>query len=241
MAKKILRDKHRLEVPLGYLLIVEGTTDVAYLERAAARVRDECDVDLLALDDPDGRFSAITICTPLNPLADGNRGGTPQMIRLADDLHQHVMFFETVRPVCFVLDHDTEGRAAAKTIRERHKYTSDFARPITLDPKDHKNACHFCGKGERAIVVEDLLSLDIQKTFFQSGLRYCDVSYEAGKIVRFDWREPSKSELCEFVVTEASAEDFREVARILVRVREMWRLDVPPSVTRFIDPHHAPE
>jgi hypothetical protein len=235
MAKYVLLKNHKLNVPLGYLVIVEGTTDVAYLQCSAARLNDECGVDLLRLNDPEGNFQSITICTPLNPLAQGNRGGTPQIIRLADDLKQHVMLFQTVCPVCFVLDHDTEGRGAAKMIRDTHKYTSDIARPITLDPKCHRKACQYYGKGERPIVVEDLLSLKIQTLFFESGAHCCDVSYEEGKIARFEWREPSKSALCEFVCSEARADDVLELARVLMRVRELWRLEVPTSVRNFID------
>jgi len=62
----LLRRKHRLEVPTSYLVIVEGTTDVHYLNKAAGLAKVMYGVDLLDLGPcaPDGG-SSMTVCTPI--------------------------------------------------------------------------------------------------------------------------------------------------------------------------------
>lgn len=231
MVRNVLISDHCLDVALRFLIVVEGTTDVAYLECAATRFLQHSGVDLLGLDGGVGR---ITVCTPINPGdPERKRGGLPRVEKLADDLRQYALRFEIVGPVCFVLDHDETGKEKEQKIRKLG-YTSDRAKVMTLDPTSHTGACRFSGKGDDPVVIEDLLSLSIQRRFFEFGKPSCEVVYEEGELTRIGWRKGSKEGLCEFVCTEAAWSDLVEVARILIRVRKMWRLDVPASLDALI-------
>lgn len=157
---------------------------------------------------------------------------------MADDLRQYVLRFDIVGPVCFVLDFDPTGREKERILRQ-HGYTVDRAKVIMIDPGHHPGACRFAGKGDDPIVVEDLLSLRIQRRFFEADQSSCEVVYEDGEITRIGWRKESKDGLCAFVCEKASWEDVIELARVLVRVRELWRLDVPRPVVELLSASSA--
>lgn len=230
----LLRRNHRLEVPMCYLVIVEGTTDVHYLKKAAELAKAVCGVDLLALgpSTPDG-VSNITVCTPINPdHPDGLRGGLPQIERLATDLRSFIVEYELPSPVCFMLDHDRDGVDVAKRLRGQG-FNMDRACPETLDPQRHPFVCR-SGRGKPEAVIEDLLSVRIQKEFLGAAPAWCDVSYRNGEVVRCVWQKESKADLCGYVCANAKLPDLLEVVRVLVRVRRLWRLDVPAEVERLL-------
>ncbi len=230
----LLKRNHRLEVPTSYLVLVEGTTDGHYLRKAAGLVLAACGEDLLKLDPvpPDGT-PQITICTPISPEDEsGLRGGLPQIERLGIDLRTHILEYELPSPICFLLDHDEAGINAAKRLREQG-FNIDRARPETLDPSCHPFACR-TGRGEPEAVIEDLLSVRIQRNFLESAPAWCDVSYRDGKIVRCVWQKESKANLCGFVCDRADVTDVIELVRALVRIRQLWRLDVPAAVQQLL-------
>ncbi|MEN6578531.1 MAG: hypothetical protein ABFD90_19455 [Phycisphaerales bacterium] len=231
----LLKRNHRLEVPTSYLVIVEGTTDVHYLKKAAELAKAVSGVDLLDLGPsaPDG-VSNITVCTPINPEDPaGLRGGLPQIERLATDLRSFIIEYELPSPICFMLDHDRDGVDVARRLRDRG-FNMDRARSETLEPQQHPLACP-SGRGETEVVIEDLLSMRIQKEFFGATPAWCDVSYRNGEVVRCVWQKESKADLCAYVCEHAELLDLIEVVRVLARVRRLWRLDVPPEVERLFD------
>lgn len=119
MVRYVLENDHCLDVALRFLIVVEGTTDVAYLECAARRILDHSGVDLLGLDDAGTDEGRITVCTPINPGdPERKRGGLPRVEKLADDLRQYALRFEVVGPICFVLDHDETGKEKEQIIRK---------------------------------------------------------------------------------------------------------------------------
>lgn len=227
-----LLKRHSLgDMPLRFVVLVEGMTDIEYLNATIKVVQAKCGCDLLDLGDG----SRIAIRTPLIP--GSLRGGTPELQRLARDLAPFVISLEAVGPMCILLDHDDEGLRAAKSIRDLG-YHIPRAQAITLDPKEHPLAC--CPlKGEPKICVEDLLSPRTQGAFFGAKPATCEVCYKDGVAVRFVWRGESKSQLPEFVASAAKAHDVVELIRVLVRVRRLWNLDVPAAVDELIQSGHA--
>lgn len=231
----LLKRNHLLEVPTSYLVIVEGTTDVHYLNKAAELTTVSFGHDMLDLG-PAARDGAmrITVCTPITPEdPDGRRGGLPQIERLATDLRSFIIEYEMPSPICFVLDHDHDGISVAKRLREQG-FNMDRARPETLDPQLHPSACRR-GHGEPEVVIEDLLSVRIQKAFFEATPASCDVSYRNGEVVRCMWQKESKADLCGYVCEHAKLQDLAEIMRVLARVRRLWRLDVPDEIERFLN------
>lgn len=230
----LLRRNHLLEVPTCFLVVVEGTTDVHYLTKAAELAKLAFGFDMLDLGPsaPNGA-TRITVCTPINPEdPDGRRGGLPQIERLATDLRSFIIEYERPSPICFVLDHDQDGVAVAKRLRDQG-FNMDRARPETLDPQCHTSACRR-GRGEPEAVIEDLLSVRIQQRFFKATPASVDVSYREGKVVRCIWQKESKAELCDYVCEHAELEDVVEVLRVLARVRRLWRLTVPTEIDSFL-------
>jgi hypothetical protein len=227
-----MAQEHGLEVPLGYLLIVEGTGDIEYLNAAVDRVKRDISVDLLALDGKHRSSGEITICSPRNPeFRDVHRGGTPQMQRLAKAISDSVLRFEVPSPICFLLDHDSAGKEASEMI-DGLGFKSDSARSITLDPACHSNA----SKGRRGdVVIEDLVALELHEQCFRDGRHDCVVTYTTGKATRYEWHEASKEQFRKYVVAHAARAHLRELVRVLVRVRRLWRLQTPPGVCDFAD------
>lgn len=230
----LLKRNHKLEVPTSYLIVVEGTTDCYYLRRAAELVLAECGVDLLRLDAKDRNGGpVITVCTPINPDdPSGLRGGLPQIERLARDVLVSVIEYELPSPICMLLDHDEAGLEAAKRLRDLG-FRLDRAKPELLDPKSHPHACR-TGVPSDPLVIEDLLSVRVQRAFLESTRVSCDVTYVLGEIMRIGWHREFKAGLCDFVCKHAEVIDVIEIVRALVRVRLMWRLDVPPQVNELL-------
>jgi hypothetical protein len=199
-----------------FSVIVEGTTDVDYLYRAAELHLSSTGVDLLLV--PEGLAveagERIGIYTPGKPGAP-NRGGVPQVTRLARELAPFYFMLEAFAGLQFVFDHDDAGVDALQQI-EKWGYKPEI-HGFSLDPKNHP-AC-----GEKQVVIEDLLSLKIQEQFFALGTAWCSVDYEAGRLSRFHWGFRSKPELRNFVCTEGGVEDLGGVTSILKRIRERFR------------------
>jgi hypothetical protein len=193
-----------------YTVVVEGTTDRDYLLRAAALVHANDEKDLLAVDGPNG----VTLISILSPGSPGHpeRGGVPQMVRLARELQPYVFTLDMFSGILFVFDHDDAGLEGQVKIQE-YGYRSNV-NSMTLEPKQHPNAC-----GKKQVVIEDLLSLDIQKEFFERHPAWCSAEYENGDLVRFEWRNPSKAALRDFACRWGRQEDFIEIIRLLDRVR----------------------
>jgi len=193
-----------------FSLLVEGHTDRLYLLRAAELAAS--DGDLLAVPAHLSPGSErIEILTPGSP-GDPSRGGVKQMVRLAQKIGPYVFRMDLVGGIYFVFDHDHTGRQGQEEV-SRAGFKSD-THSITLDPSFHPNAL-----ADKDVVVEDLLSLEIQQRFFAQGTPWCSVTYQAGKARRFQWHHQSKGDLCRFVRENGNANDFHELIRLLRRVR----------------------
>lgn len=223
--QKLLDEKYCLSLLPEFTIVVEGKTDLDYLLHASQLARDTYGEDLLAVP---AHLSAsgteIAIVTPLHPesrnAADAReRGGIPQVVRLAEDLRSYVFTLQLFRGLLFVFDHDSAGLEAQEKLGS-FGYKSE-QHSITLNPKSHSRAC-----GRKQVVIEDLLSLRIQKEFFEGGHAWCSADYEDGAIVRFHWGHQSKHLLRNYVCKHATWEDIREVGRILGRARAVFGFPV---------------
>jgi len=213
--------------PLGrYTIVVEGHTDIAYLSRAAELAEDLCGENLLALPayaQPADGASLICVCTPENPHTPG-RGGTKEVGRLARFLAGYIPILDLTGKIFVVCDHDDAGRGCVKTVSEAGFDAGTHC--LTLDPAKHPNAC-----SEGCVVIEDLLSRAIQRRFFEMGGCCCRVTYHDGEAVRYEWDQPSKGLLQQYVVEHGEWRDLLEIGRIIARVREVWGL--PTDQTLF--------
>jgi len=218
-----LKERFCLDPFEMYTILVEGHTDIAYLSRAAELAEEICGENLLAVPayvlraDENPR---IRVRTPENPLTPG-RGGTKEVGRLARFLGTYVPILELTGKVFFACDHDEAGRGCLKAITEAGFDTSTHC--LTLDPAKHPNAC-----SKDDVVIEDLLSLTIQRRFFETGGCCGRVTYHAGEVVRYEWNDPSKSLLQRYVVEHAGWNDLMEIGRVIARIREVWGLPTNP-------------
>jgi len=226
--RHILGLRNLENMPLQYVMLVEGTTDIDYLKAAIGRVREATDCDLSQLGDG----VIMSIHTPTKH--GGRRGGTPELVRLARDLMPFAIRLEAIGPLCFVLDHDDEGKRAAGEIRDMG-YRGPRATVMTLDPSEHPDACRPL-KGEPSLSVEDLLSAEIQGRFFNSAPASCEVSFCNGAPVKYVWHADSKYELPGFVEANGTVSDVRELVRLIARVRRLWNIDVPSAVESLLSP-----
>lgn len=211
-----------LEPLSHYTVVTEGWTDVAYLKLAARLASESTGVDLLCVDYDDETRGQIDVVTPGirgNPA----RGGVPQVVRLAEAIAGACFVYGAYAGVALLFDHDDAGVRAMQEVQGygfRHGKHS-----LTLDPQRHPST-----KAKKQVVIEDLLSLDIQTRFFQQGIATCSVSYDRGDLTRYVWGFESKRALQEYVESHAKWLDVVEVTRVLVRVREMWGLPVDASL-----------
>lgn len=211
-----LKKEFCLDPLSAYTILVEGWSDVKYMLRAAELAR-ERGVDLLFAPTPDDAPpSRISVVTPGKPGAP-SRGGVDQLVRLAEAIRPAVFSYEAYLGVAFIFDHDTAGIGGCQGVT-KNGFKSD-RHAITLDPRRHPGAC-----ARKQVVIEDLLSLRIQKAFFEQGSAWCSATYEAGTLTRYVWDQRSKAPLQDFVLANAQLEDLAEVARLLLRVRRMWGL-----------------
>lgn len=224
---RTLREQFCLAPIPTYSVFVEGWTDRNYLERAAQLAGEYNGEDLLAVPGPSGQADRIALLTPGKP-GNPSRGGVPQLVRLADALRVYIFHLE-MYAICFVFDHDEAGIKAQQEIRQ-HGYEPD-SHSLTLDPRHHPGSC-----AQKQVVIEDLLTLDLQRRFFEKCPdKWCTVSYEAGALRRFQWAADTKSKLQEFACREGSWDDFREVARVLQRVRSVFNLPANTALSTRMD------
>ncbi|MHB1557912.1 MAG: hypothetical protein ACYC61_10560 [Isosphaeraceae bacterium] len=218
--RHVLREQFCLDPIPDYSIFVEGWTDRNYIERAAELSLQHEGEDLLAVPGsplPTDRLAVLTPGKPGNP----GRGGVPQLVRLASEL-QFYVFHLGMHAVCFVFDHDDAGIRAQQDIRQ-YGYEPDLS-SLTLNPRHHPGSC-----AQKQVVVEDLLSIDLQRRFFDSCHdKSCKVTYEGGALRRFEWGDRTKGRLQEFACREGSWDDFQEIARILRRARMVFGLPSSP-------------
>jgi hypothetical protein len=119
--------------------------------------------------------------------------------------------------ILFVLDHDTEGIKAQQEIHG-YGFKPDI-NSITLNPRNHPESC-----AKNQVVIEDLLSLNIQQDFFDAGAATCSVEYENGRLVRYKWGTLSKPALRDFACGNGGLDDFRGIVGVLRRVRSVFGL-----------------
>lgn len=222
--EEILESQFCLSMLPEFTVVVEGTTDRDYLLAAAKKARDRFGEDLLAVTSPAkaNAASEIRVCTPGKP-GDADRGGVPQMVRLAQALRPFVFTLEMFSGVVFVFDHDDAGMQAQKDLAKVGFRTGQNS--ITLSAKDHPGAC-----ATKQIVIEDLLSLDIQERYFAQGSPWCSAIYEDGKLVRYVWKHQSKALLRDYVCEAAEWRDLREVGRILARIRSIFGMPTDGAI-----------
>ncbi len=221
--EQLLLEQFQLEPLPSFSIIVEGRTDEAYVLRAVQLYRERHNFDLLEVPPVATRTTGerILICTPGTPGAP-RRGGTAQMVRLAEALRTYVFTLEIYSGLVFVFDHDEEGRRAQEQL---NKSGYQLGRnTITLDPAEHPKAC-----AAQQVTIEDLLSLSIQVKFFELGRAWCTAEYEEGVLRRFRWGYQSKPDLCEFVCRNSSLDDLEEVSRVVLRARKIFGLPTPLS------------
>ncbi|TWT67021.1 hypothetical protein Pla123a_44510 [Posidoniimonas polymericola] len=205
------------ELPI-FSVLFEGWTDVSYIERAVELHMQASGKDLLAIPPEisgvDG--ARIGIFTPGRP-GDPARGGVSQMVRLARELQLYVFRLGVFKGLVFVFDHDEAGLEAATKLADLG-YARD-SNILTLDPKDHPDAC-----ARKQVVVEDLLSLRIQKVYFESASATCSVDYVDGNLERYRWGHSSKPLLRDYVLEQADVNDLQEVVRLVRRIRRACEL-----------------
>ena len=133
------------------------------------------------------------------------------MVRLAKEMELYVFRLALFKGLVFIFDHDKAGQDAATLVRN-NGYKK---RVLTLDPKEHPGAC-----ASKQVVIEDLLSLEIQKQFFNNGNVWCSVDYEDGTIARFHWHYKSKDKLRDYVCRNGTWDDVKEIVGVLIRIRK---------------------
>ncbi len=224
---RTLREQFCLDPIPTYSVLLEGWTDLHYLGRAAQLALEHDGEDLLAVPVTSGQATRMALLTPGTP-GDPSRGGVPQLVRLARELRVYV-FHHEMYAVCFVFDHDEAGIQGQQDIRQ-HGYEPDF-HSLTLNPKHHPGSC-----AQKQVVIEDLLSLELQRRFFeQCSDKWCTATYEAGVLRRFQWGAATKGKLQEFACHEGTWDDFREVARVLHRVRSVFNLPAGTALCNGAD------
>jgi hypothetical protein len=193
---------------------------LGYLEIAVRLHKEHTGEDLLAIpkfseEEASHRIGVFTPGLPTNP----NRGGCKQMVKLATELAFYVFRLQVVDGIVFVFDHDEAGTTSSNLL-EGLGYENGRHR-ITLDPKEHPNACY-----NKGLVVEDLLSLSIQERFFREHAAWCDARYEDGILKRFVWRDNSKYALRDFVRDNAELSDVGELVTLVKRIRKSLALPI---------------
>lgn len=208
-----LKTEFALDSLSPYSVVVEGQTDKKYLYRAVQLQLEFDGANLLAVP-PIDSGDEILICTP-GSSENPNRGGTPQMVRLARMLQPYIFTLDMFNGLLFVFDHDQAGLEAQNEITKYGFRKDDHS--ITLDPRIHQKAC-----GAKQVVVEDFLSLRIQEAYFDSTECTCSVEYVTGKRTRIRWEQDSKNGLCEFVLATAQRDDLIELINLLRRIRSAF-------------------
>jgi hypothetical protein len=222
-ANRLLED-FALQPPEGCVVLVEGTTDIEYLQVAAGQFRAAHGVDLLDASPLYGDGARIAIVTPgtpkhPNPLL-RHTGGTKRLDSLIQHLASYSSVFENTARLCVVADHDDAGRGLRKKLKDSG-FADDYML-LTHEPSEHPTAC-----SNTDVVVEDLLSLSVQDKFFENGNASCRVTYSNGVRTRYQWDMPSKEQLPSFVREHATLSDVQELVRVLCRVRSLWSLPCP--------------
>lgn len=200
-----------------YNIVVEGQTDRDYLLFAADQVKSRYGQDWLCVSLPEAGHHRIEVVTPGSP-GFPDRGGVKRVKPLAEELVPYVFTLEAIYGLAFVLDFDDAGEEAQNALKGCGY--RDGLHVFMLHPKLHPKSCY----QKKGACIEDLLSLSIQKRFFEQGGAYCRVHYEAGQPRRFAWEHPSKDGLRDFVRSNGKLEDVWEVVRLLYRVRSAWGL-----------------
>lgn len=208
-----LENKFSLKMLPPYSLIVEGWTDVSYIQLAARLHLESTGVDLLEVSDQIAGRGGVRIeaITP-GKANDPTRGGVPQMVRLAELLKPYAFMLGAFNGLLYLFDHDKAGREGADEV-EKHGYKRGV-NILTLNPKEHPGTC-----AEKDVCIEDLLSLGIQERFFEMGGASCTVEYRDGVLKRFQWHHDSKASLRDFVAANGNTEDLKEILRLIGRVR----------------------
>jgi hypothetical protein len=210
----LLADDYHLGALSAFTVVLEGATDLRYLAHAASRAKNEENEDLLSVPAQlDEKGTGILLCSP-GQRGDPTRGGVKQMVRLARELHPYVFTLEVVRLVVFVFDHDEAGLEARDSIAQFGFLPGTHS--LTLDPTEHPLAC-----ARKQVVIEDLLSLRIQKEFFARYKPTCSVEFENGSVKRFRWGHQAKGDLCEYVCNSSTYSDLVELVNLLRRIREL--------------------
>ena len=107
-----------------------------------------------------------------------------------------------------------------KTLK-KYSFAADYM-GLSLAPEFHPTAC-----SQEDVVIEDLLSLRIQKGFFDTGGCSCRQTFVDGVLRRIVWDGDSKGKLLIYVCENGALLDVIELARVLICVLEIWSLPVP--------------
>jgi hypothetical protein len=222
-------ERFSLSETASFNVFVEGATDRDLLTFAARLALESLGVDLLAVPPSAGPtdHERLAIVTPLNP--DTGRGGTPELERLAGDIRMFHYVFSLPQGVVFVFDHDDAGIAARDRIVKNHHYR-EAQHTLTLDPRFHPTLV-----GLKQVVIEDLVNLELHRTFFASSTPTCRVEYREGRQVRFQWLGAAKGEFCGHVLASAGFGDIHELVRLLLRTRQQFGFPSDPTVNEALN------
>lgn len=214
----LLKAQFCLEMLPRFSVLVEGWTDVHYINHAVKLHEQAYGSDLLEIPSAIAEFDGerIGVFTPGSP-GDHIRGGVKQMVRLAIELKPYVFTLRGFQGLAFVFDHDDAGlEAKDKVLSEGYR---DKSQVLTLDPKEHPLSC-----ATKQVCIEDLLALKIQQQYFESTPSTCSIDYLKGKPLRIHWGHEAKPGLRDFILQNARLDDVSEIVVLLHRVRRALEL-----------------
>lgn len=213
-----------------HVVVMEGTTDRDYCEIAVEKVAKQLGCDLAELPDGQGASARIQWLVPKKGGGGGGGAGAGEVAKFGRELHPFFRANERPRALMFLLDQDSAGH-------EAHKRLVD----IGFDPEHHLHQHNEPGVGvscldkARSVLLEDLLSIELQRRYFESGKRTARVDVRAGEPCRFEWFGRDKVGLREFVRANASLDDLSALVSLIVDIRHLWGIGVPSAVSEWMN------
>jgi len=217
---RVLMEEFGLQPLSAFSIVVEGQNDKDYVERSAALALTEHRVDILEIPSHlrDDGPSRMAICSP--KARDGkNRGGAQRCVFLAEMLRPYWLM-NLYRGIAFVLDHDEAGKKAKRDI-DSLRVPGFWA--VTLDPSQFPTL-----RVVGDTFIEDMVSMRLQREFFDSGGTTCEHCYQDGDLVQIRWRPQSKHNLCRHACCHGTCSDFVEILSLVQQIRSQWCLPNAP-------------
>jgi len=231
----VLRD-YGIPALASHVVVVEGTIDRDYFELAVRKAKEHFGCDLGEVPDGRGASSRIQWLVPKRGGGDGGGGaGAGEVATFGRELHPFFRGQERPAALMFILDNDQAGDDALRSLLDVG-YHPDYH----LHQHDVRGAGVLCLNRTRMVLVEDLLSLSIQRQYFDAGKRTARVDIHAGVPCRFEWFGREKVGLRQFVLEHATLEDIAAFVSLVVEIRLLWGIGVPAVVSEWM-PRATPE